>query len=303
MAPPISVASRREMASPRPVPPKRRVIDASACENGANMRCSRAGSMPMPVSRTTKRSWAWPASRPASSTSTDTVPTSVNLMALPTRLTRICCRRGASPIRFSGTWGVTPMASSRSLSLALTVMMVAIASSRVASWNGAGASSSRPASILEKSSTSLRMLSRDLPDCVIMSRYLRWSGDSSVLCSRWVMPSTALSGVRISWLMLATNSVLARLAASACSLAASSELSERRRAAVMSSASASAYSRRAVSARTTPKNSRLMTVPASSTMWLFWRSMESSKAGREVKCSVQPWSATVMVLVSRKGLG
>ncbi|MNR48481.1 hypothetical protein D3C85_1677250 [compost metagenome] len=40
-----------------------------------------------------------------------------------------------------------------------------------------------------------------------------------MLDSSWVMPSTAFIGVRISWLMLATNSLFARLATSALSMA------------------------------------------------------------------------------------
>ena len=44
------------MASPNPVPPKRRVVDGSACTNGWKMRRCWSGSMPIPVSRTEKRS-------------------------------------------------------------------------------------------------------------------------------------------------------------------------------------------------------------------------------------------------------
>ena len=47
-------------------------------------------------------------------------------------------------------------------------------------------------------------------------------GDRSVFRARWVMPRMAFMGVRISWLMLARKSDLARVAASAVSLAARS---------------------------------------------------------------------------------
>ena len=50
-------------------------------------------------------------------------------------------------------------------------------------------------------------------------RYSRCSGVSSVSSSSSVMPMTPFIGVRISWLMLARNSLLARLADSAASLA------------------------------------------------------------------------------------
>ncbi len=46
--------------------------------------------------------------------------------------------------------------------------------------------------------------------------YSRCSGERSVSSSRPVMPITPFMGVRISWLMLARNSLLAALAASAC---------------------------------------------------------------------------------------
>ena len=40
MSPPSSVARRLEMASPRPVPPKRRVVELSPCEKAWNRRFS-----------------------------------------------------------------------------------------------------------------------------------------------------------------------------------------------------------------------------------------------------------------------
>ena len=54
-SPPISCASRRVMASPRPVPPYLRVVEASACSKASNSRGSFSGAMPMPVSCTSKR--------------------------------------------------------------------------------------------------------------------------------------------------------------------------------------------------------------------------------------------------------
>jgi hypothetical protein len=46
----MASTSGAQMARPRPVPPKRRVVDASACENGSNRRSWSSGAMPMPVS-------------------------------------------------------------------------------------------------------------------------------------------------------------------------------------------------------------------------------------------------------------
>ncbi len=53
---------------------------------------------------------------------------------------------------------------------------------------------------------------------------LRWRGVRSVASSSSAMPSTPFIGVRISWLMLARNSDLARLAASAASRALTSSV-------------------------------------------------------------------------------
>ncbi len=55
--------------------------------------------------------------------------------------------------------------------------------------------------------------------------------------SSWSMPMTALSGVRISWLMLARNSLLARLADSAARRAAMSRSSLSRRRAISATSS------------------------------------------------------------------
>ena len=44
-----------QMARPRPVPPKRRVVEESAWENGSNSRRAVSGAMPMPVSLTSNR--------------------------------------------------------------------------------------------------------------------------------------------------------------------------------------------------------------------------------------------------------
>ena len=53
----------------------------------------------------------------------------------------------------------------------------------------------------------------------MVSANSRCCGSSSVSSSSSVMPMTPFIGVRISWLMLARNSLLARFAASAASLA------------------------------------------------------------------------------------
>ena len=85
--------------------------------------------------------------------------------------------------------------------------------------NGIGSSSSLPASILEKSKMSLIKVSSESADDFTRVRYSCCSGSKSVSRASSVMPMMPFMGVRISWLMFARNSDLARVAASAVSLA------------------------------------------------------------------------------------
>src|SRR5437879_613180 len=52
MSPPIKRQKRRLIASPRPVPPYLRVVEASACAKSWNNLAICCGVMPMPLSRT-----------------------------------------------------------------------------------------------------------------------------------------------------------------------------------------------------------------------------------------------------------
>ena len=52
ISPPIASTSRLQIDSPRPVPPKRRVVDWSACEKAVKIAPTLSAGMPMPVSRT-----------------------------------------------------------------------------------------------------------------------------------------------------------------------------------------------------------------------------------------------------------
>ena len=68
---------------------------------------------------------------------------------------------------------------------------------------------------------------RDSVESLRMIRYSRCSSRSDVSSRSSAIPITAFIGVRISWLMLARKSLLARLAASAASLAARSSSATR----------------------------------------------------------------------------
>jgi hypothetical protein len=78
---------------------------------------------------------------------------------------------------------------------------------------------------LEKSSTSSTIDSRCPAERLTVSTYSRCTESSSVSESSSVMPMTPFIGVRISWLMLARNSLLVRVASSEASFARTSAAS------------------------------------------------------------------------------
>ena len=105
MVPPIRSTMRLQMTRPRPVPPYRRVVELSAWLKGWNRRCTLAAAMPMPVSRTSKRSSCWLRVSPRRITCRLIEPRSVNFSALLMRLLRICRSRTGSPRTASRTLG------------------------------------------------------------------------------------------------------------------------------------------------------------------------------------------------------
>ena len=104
MRPPISSASRRLIARPRPVPPYLRVVDESTCEKDWNSRpialgreadagvAHREGQLDLVRPR-----------RASALTVSTTSPVSVNFTALESRLSRIWRRRVTSPRIAAGT--------------------------------------------------------------------------------------------------------------------------------------------------------------------------------------------------------
>ena len=110
-----------------------------------------------------------------------------------------------------------PFSSARSRIISATSRTMAPRS------NGADLSCSRPASILAISSTSLMRVSRYSPLRLMISSRSCWLGDTSgSRRMRLEKPRMAFKGVRSSWLILARNTLLALLAASAASRAMSS---------------------------------------------------------------------------------
>ena len=151
-----------------------------------------------------------------------TSPRSVNLIALPTRLSRTCRRRAGvahdavrdrratrrRPARAPWRGRAGQRSSARS-SDGVPQVRTAI-----------GSRSSLPASIFEKSRMSLMMASSASPRAADRRRRTPAARRSSgVSSSSAVMPITPFIGVRISWLMVARNSDLSRDVSSALSRA------------------------------------------------------------------------------------
>ena len=107
----------------------------SACSNSWKMRACCSGAMPMPVSRTSNTISSGCA---PGSTTTLTPPVSVNLMALPARLSSTWRSRVASPITRSGSRSSTSEAISRPLACARGASSSTTSSTSVASANGCG---------------------------------------------------------------------------------------------------------------------------------------------------------------------
>lgn len=121
--------------------------------------------MPMPVSCTVNTSSTLPvADAGAWFRSTVISPCSVNLIALDTRLVSTWRRRSGSASTVAGRPVASRKLSSRPFSCARGASNSSVSSTTLRSENSDGASSSLPASILAKSSTSLMISSRLSPE-------------------------------------------------------------------------------------------------------------------------------------------
>src|SRR5580692_4527479 len=92
MRPPCSSTMRLEIARPKPVPPFCRVEVLSTCWNSSKIFTWSSAAMPGPESRTATLNAPF-----AAEASIATSPLSVNLIALPTRLSSTCASRRSSP--------------------------------------------------------------------------------------------------------------------------------------------------------------------------------------------------------------
>ena len=149
IVPPISSTRRFEMARPSPVPPNRRVVDASTWLNDVKSLSIRSGAIPIPVSRTESSSRYEPAPLGSASTRTTTSPASVNLTAFESRFSSTWRRRASSPRIPAGAASSMRQPSSIPFSHARGATMSSAPSTHSRTLNGSRSRSSLPASIFE----------------------------------------------------------------------------------------------------------------------------------------------------------
>jgi hypothetical protein len=166
ISPPSTLTSSRLMARPSPVPPKRRVVLASAWVNGSNRPACCSSSIPMPVSDTSNRTGTVPGAKlpPAAGDAvTVTCPLGVNFTALPARLSSTWRSLPASPLTVPASAGSQRAVTVRSLlPVASATRPITSSSSRQIS-KSARSRTILPASSLLKSSTSLITDNRATP--------------------------------------------------------------------------------------------------------------------------------------------
>ena len=143
-------------------------------------------------------------------------------MALPRRLVNICRTRPGSPRSPRSTSLPSKHPSSRPFSWAWSASSSTVPSTTDTRSKSIHSMDNLPASIFEKSRMSLMTVRSESPDRRTISAYSRCSAESFVSSNRLVMPTMPFMGVRISWLILATNSDLSLDASSAASRAAMS---------------------------------------------------------------------------------
>ena len=211
------------MARPRPVP-LWLSRPLSVCEKNWNSFSCSAGSIPLPVSSTVTANKISPADSAVAEKSTWTLPRSVNLIALPIRLSNTTRSLVASPCTDRGKLSLPVTTYSSCFASALSFNIFVTSSTCPVKSNTALDNVIFFDSILAISSTSLINVSICKPLRWIVPTYSRFRLDRSPSpCSNSEYPKIALSGVRSSWLMLARKAPLVSLAscASICACLAS----------------------------------------------------------------------------------
>ena len=232
MRPPISSARRLLIARPRPVPPYLRVVEESACVNDWNSR-------PMRLRRDADAGVAHRERRAATAVgrAAALAVTVQHDLALLGELHRVGeqVEQHLAQARDVAADGRRHVAvehvrrcrgSSRGRARSTRSSADSTQSRRS---KGCDSMSSRPASIFEKSRMSLMMREQRVAGVADGARDSRAARRrASVSSSRPLMPITPFIGVRISWLIVARNELLAALAASAAARASCASREETR---------------------------------------------------------------------------
>ena len=156
-----------------------------------------------------------------------TVPDSVNLIAFESRLTRICRSLCASPMTHFGRLPGGEKRKGIPFSVARSATRAKASSVTARGLIGFGVMLSLPASTLEKSRMSSITPCRCLPALRMRAQVSPVRRPAFSRRPIRASPMTPLSGVRISWLMLARKALLAMAAASAACLASRNSCSTR----------------------------------------------------------------------------
>ena len=201
------------------MPPYRRVVEASACENGWNSLACAAAGIPMPVSVTSKRRTVAVPSRAGPAHADGDAALAGELHRVPDQVQEDLAQAPGIAIDHGGHVGLHRAAQLQALGPGALGEQIEDVLDRRRQVEVDGLELESPASIFDKSSRSLMRVSNASPERRAVSAYSRCSGVSGVSSSSPVIPMTPFIGVRISWLMAARKSLLARLAASAASLA------------------------------------------------------------------------------------
>ena len=220
--PPMRSARRREIDSPRPVPPCVRAVEAAACTNGSKSASRRSAETPTPVSRTARRT-STPALLGTADAVTSISPASVNLMAFESRLSRIWRTRAGSPTTSAGTLASTCAVRSTPVRAAPGATRVSASATSTLSENGSSSRSIWPASAFDRSRRSFRSAISASAERRIVRTHSCCASSRSVSPSSSAIPTTPVSGVRISWLMHARKSARALSAPTAAARTSSTD--------------------------------------------------------------------------------
>ena len=217
--PPIKHQPRRDRQAQASAA-KLRVTELSACSNALKIACCLSAGMPMPVSRTAKCSTPRCYRVRCSRTSSTTSPRARELDGVSQQIDQRPAAAGAGrPQGHRGRPGKTWQANSSPSSGAAAPAASTTSPSSVAQREGrllqfqlAGLDLREIENVVDDAE---QRIGRRL-DHVQVLRAVR--GVRFVSSASSVIPRMPFIGVRISWLMFARNSLLARLAASAASL-------------------------------------------------------------------------------------